>query len=101
MIANYGYRDGSGEYYVTIDTDLCIECEGRWCVEACPERMFEIERDDYDDQVATIAASARKLLKERCASCKSSFQNDASPAGGYGSLPCTTACESGAISHSW
>ncbi|MBU2601537.1 MAG: ferredoxin [Actinobacteria bacterium] len=93
MIANYGYRDGSGEYYVTIDTDLCIECEGRWCVEACPERLFEIARDDYDDEVATIVASARKLLKERCSGCK--------PAGGYGSLPCTTACEFGAISHSW
>jgi hypothetical protein len=23
MIANYGYKDGSGEYYISIDTDKC------------------------------------------------------------------------------
>ena len=22
MLANYGYTDGSGEYYITIDTDI-------------------------------------------------------------------------------
>ncbi len=93
MIANYGYRDGSGEYYVTIDTALCVECVGRWCVEACPERLFEIEMDDYDDEVVAIAPTARKLLKERCAGCK--------PTGGHVGLPCISACRPGAISHSW
>lgn len=93
MIANYGYRDGSGEYYITIDTGLCVECEGRWCVEACPERLFEIETDDYDDEVATITPTARKLLKERCAGCKATGVGDG--------LPCTAACRPGAIDHSW
>lgn len=93
MIANYGYEDGSGQYYLTIDTDRCIDCEGRWCLEACPQSLFVIEADDYDDEVATIVGSARKQLKERCADCK--------PAGGYTSLPCTAACQPRAISHSW
>ncbi|MCZ7663660.1 MAG: 4Fe-4S dicluster domain-containing protein [Thermoleophilia bacterium] len=93
MIANYGYQDGSGEYYITIDTDRCIECEGRWCVGACPQSLFVIEADDYDDEVATIAEGARKKLKEKCAACK--------PAGGHESLPCIDACRPGAISHSW
>lgn len=93
MIANYGYRDGSGEYYITIDTDACLDCEGRWCVDACPECLFEIEPDDYDDEVAVIAVGGRKLLREKCSNCK--------PAGGYSELPCTTACRPGAVSHSW
>ncbi|MHB8870594.1 MAG: 4Fe-4S dicluster domain-containing protein [Thermoleophilia bacterium] len=93
MIANYGYRDGSGEYYITIVTDRCIECEGRWCVAACPESLFEIETDDYDDEVAVIAEAARRLLKEKCSTCK--------PAGGYAELPCVAACRPGAVEHSW
>ena len=93
MIANYGYQDGSGEYYITIDTDCCLTCEGRWCVEACPERIFAIEVDDYEDEVAVIIEAARRRLKERCAGCK--------PTGGRDRLPCTTACRPGAISHSW
>lgn len=93
MIANYGYSDGSGEYYITIDTDRCIECDGRWCVDACPQSLFMIEADDYDDKVATIVLTAQKRLKETCADCK--------PSGGYECLPCTTACLPAAIKHSW
>ncbi len=93
MIANYGYRDGSGEYYITIDTDRCIGCEGRWCVAACPQGLFAIEMDDYDDEVAMIVVPGRKLLKEKCSECK--------PAGERTFLPCTSACLPGALSHSW
>ena len=70
MIANYGYQDGSGEYFITIDTGCCLTCEGRWCVEACPQQLFAIEMDDYDDEVAVIVEAARKQLKELCACCK-------------------------------
>lgn len=93
MIANYGYRDGSGEYYITIDTTRCVGCRGRWCVDACPERLFEIEADDYDDEVAVIALAGRRLLREKCSACK--------PSGGYRELPCTSACRPGAVSHGW
>jgi predicted molibdopterin-dependent oxidoreductase YjgC len=93
MIANYGYHDGSGEYFITIDTGRCVDCAGRWCVAACPESLFVIEVDDYDDDVAVIAETGRKKLKEACAGCK--------PAAGYASLPCIAACLPGAVSHSW
>lgn len=101
MIANYGYRDGSGEYYLTIDTDRCIDCEGHWCVDACPQSLFVIEADDYDDEVATIVMAGRKQLKEKCSGCKGSFQNNASSPGSYRTLPCTAACVPAAITHSW
>jgi ferredoxin len=93
LIAHYGYRDGSGEYYITIDTDRCIECEGRWCVAACPEDLFVIEIDDYDDEVATILESARKSLRERCTDCKAP--------GAPAPVPCVAACRPDAVSHSW
>lgn len=94
MIANYGYKDGSGEYYISIDTDKCIECPtDRACTKVCPKNMFEIITDDYDDQVAAVKQAHRKTLAYDCTGCK--------PAGGYTSLPCTSACTAGAIKHSW
>lgn len=94
MIANYGYKDGSGEYYISIDTDKCIRCEvGRACLTACPKSMFETMVDDYDDEVVWIKAQFRKSLAYDCADCK--------PAAGHTQLPCTSACTPGAIRHSW
>jgi ferredoxin len=94
MIANYGYKDGSGDYYISIDTDKCIDCPvGQACLSACPKQMFEIMTDDYDDVVACIKQLNRRTLAYDCTDCK--------PSGGYVSLPCTTACTPGAIKHSW
>jgi Fe-S-cluster-containing hydrogenase component 2 len=91
--ANYGYLDGSGEFYITIDTDICIECSDRVCVDACPAGLFDIIIDDYDDEVATIKEDSRKKIKYECAPCKPT--SDRPP------LPCVAACTAGAISHSW
>lgn len=94
MIANYGYKDGSGEYYISIDTDKCTACESdRACLTACPKGMYEIITDDYDDEVAAVKQQFRRSLAFDCAECK--------PAGGHASLPCTAACTNGAIKHSW
>lgn len=94
MIANYGYKDGSGEFYISIDTDKCTSCSaGRACLTACPKGMFEIITDDYDDEVAAVKQAFRRSLAFDCSDCK--------PAGGYTSLPCSTACTPGAIKHSW
>jgi ferredoxin len=97
MIANYGYEDGSGFYYITIDGDICARCSDHSCVAACPQGVYAIEMDDYDDFVAVVAEKSRKRLRELCALCKG--QN-----GGGGSehkLPCTDACSAGALRHSW
>ena len=94
MIANYGYKDGSGDYYITIDTDKCISCPvDRACTRACPKGMFEIMTDDYDDEVAAVRQANRRTLAYDCSGCK--------PSGGYKALPCTDACTAGAIRHSW
>ena len=94
MIANYGYKDGSGEYYISIDTDKCIQCPvDRACTKVCPKSLFEVITDDYDDEVAAVVQAHRKSLAYDCADCK--------PAAGYASLPCVTACTAAAIRHSW
>jgi Fe-S-cluster-containing hydrogenase component 2 len=93
MKANYGYMDGSGEYFITIDTDLCIDCDHHGCVDACPEKLFEIIVDDYDDEVSSIKEDHRKKIKYDCGPCK--------PAGERPPLPCVEACTPGAITHSW
>lgn len=94
MIANYGFKDGSGDWYVTIDTDKCNGCSK--CVEACPANTLEVAEDEYDpfgeEQVARVVVEERKKIRYTCAPCKPDF--------GAESAPCVAACEPGAISHS-
>jgi ferredoxin len=97
MISNYGYEDGSGFYYITIYGDTCASCVHHACVAACPQGVYAIEMDDYDDLVAVVTEKSRKRLRELCSACKG--QN-----GGGGperTLPCTSACGAGALQHSW
>ncbi|MBU0518201.1 ferredoxin [bacterium] len=93
MKANYGYMDGSGEYYITIDTDHCNNCSHHGCITGCPKGMFQVITDDYDDEVAEIKEEFRKKIKYDCADCKPT--TDRPP------LPCQAACTPGAITHSW
>lgn len=90
MIANYGYEDGSGHYYIKIDTAKCAECSNKGCITSCPEELFVTELDDFDDEVVLIRDDARNTLQTSCASCK---------AGGH--ELCVKACEAGAIGFSW
>jgi len=95
MQAHYGYQDGSGEYFITIDTELCNGCGA--CVSPCPAGVFEIVADPFDplaeNQIAVVKEEHRKKLKYSCAPCK--------PTGERPLWPCVVACESGAITHSW
>lgn len=96
MLANYGYSDGSGSYFITIDTDKCEGCGD--CVNACPAGLFEVLDEDpndplRDDPVAAIDPQKKKKLRYECNPCK--------PQGNRPPLPCVEACRTGAISHSW
>ena len=64
MIAHYGYTDGSGEYYIIIDTDRCDGCGE--CVTACPHSVFEIAADDYDKAVARVKEGLSKTISYIC-----------------------------------
>ena len=46
MIANYGYEDGSGAYYISLNIDKCGICKDRGCLSGCPYGVFELEVDD-------------------------------------------------------
>lgn len=93
MIANYGYRDAEGEFYVTIDTDRCSSCAEKPCISACPGSVLTGEEDPYGEMVVAVDALQRNRLKHACADCK--------PHRNRPSLPCTAACPCGAITHSW
>ena len=97
MIANYGYEDGSGVYYISIDTDKCVECTLRACAFVCPSDVFKIDIDDYDDEVAMVKEECIKILKQSCTFCKS----DNRPRDSAESLPCEKACDLNAIEHTW
>lgn len=113
MLANWGYQDGSGDYFITIDTDKCDGC-GK-CVEACPQGVLEVGEDPADplreEPVAFVSEAQRKKLKYTCSPCKTYLTSEG---GGSASrstpemlarelkkLPCVAACDKEAITHSW
>jgi ferredoxin len=95
LIANYGYMDGSGEYFIKIDTDKCDGCGE--CVKACPAGVMLVREDENDPfrevPVATVAEEHRKKIKYSCGPCK--------PVTGRVELPCVAACKLAALEHSW
>jgi ferredoxin len=96
MLANYGYSDGSGNYFITIDTDKCNACGE--CVAACPQQIFLVVDEDpndpmNDEPLAIVALEKKNKLKHECGSCKPPIHRP--------TPPCVAACESGAITHSW
>jgi ferredoxin len=92
MQASYGYIDGTGEYFITIDTDLCDGCEK--CEDFCPEKIFAIAPDDYGKQVASVKDEVVDRISYICPGPK------ACDVACHG-VSCQTACPQGAISHTW
>jgi Fe-S-cluster-containing hydrogenase component 2 len=96
MLANYGYKDASGDFFISIDTDRCNGCGD--CVTACPANAFVVLDEDphdplRDEPVAIVAIEKRKKLQYECSPCK--------PPANRPPLPCVVACKTGAVSHSW
>ncbi|MDR1131193.1 MAG: ferredoxin [Oscillospiraceae bacterium] len=91
MLAHYGYEDGSGHYYIRLDTAKCAECPEKGCISACPEQLFATELDDFDDEVVLIREAARNTLQASCASCKANGEMEL----------CRSVCPADAIGFSW
>jgi len=95
---NYGYKDGAGSWFITVDTNACDGCNE--CVEVCPADMWELEEDEFaileaGELVAAIKEEHRKSVRYDCSPCKS-------PSGdGSGTAACAEACHVDAIELSW
>ncbi|MGE5556509.1 MAG: 4Fe-4S binding protein [Methanocella sp.] len=92
MITHYGYIDGSGEFYIIVDSDRCSGCGE--CVQACPQNALTLitEFIDLEDKtVAAITEEHRKKIKYTCAACKPENKQ----------TPCIKACKTEALSCVW
>jgi len=94
MIANYGFDDGSGSYYISINTNKCGDCEEKGCIRVCPAGVLISEVNDWDEETAVVAGHMRNQIKTLCAGCKPLNSRPEL-------LPCQRACFFQAIEHSW
>lgn len=88
---HYGYSDGTGDYFITIDAGRCNGCEE--CVSACPAGVLAVIEDDNGQLKAAVKEEARKKLALLCPgfqSCSSTLQ-----------VNCHRTCPHDAIKHSW
>jgi predicted CoA-substrate-specific enzyme activase len=89
MKMNYGYSDGTGEYFITIDTTRCNGCGE--CIKVCPIKLFTATIDENNEAKATVKEEFRKRIATLCPGFPK-----------CGSTPnCHTVCSQDAISHSW
>jgi predicted CoA-substrate-specific enzyme activase len=89
MKINYGYSDGTGEYFITIDTVKCDGC-GK-CVEVCPEKLYVVANDEGGHPKVTVRDELRKKIANLCPgfpNCKAQMN-------------CHSVCPRNAISHTW
>ena len=87
----YGYNDGTGDYFITIDLGRCDGC-GK-CVSACPADIFRVVQEDGRKPKAKVAETARKRLSMLCpgnnACCTTNKDN------------CQSVCQHEALSLTW
>jgi predicted CoA-substrate-specific enzyme activase len=88
---SYGYSDGSGEYFITIDTGKCDGC-GK-CVEACFAGNFEIKPNEQGQPRAAVKESVRKKIHLSCPGYRKCSADH--------TVNCHSVCQQDAISHSW
>jgi predicted CoA-substrate-specific enzyme activase len=89
MKVNYGYSDGTGEYFITIDTVKCDGC-GQ-CIKVCPAGIFTLANDDSGKLKAVVKEDLRKKLAQVCPG----FHNCVHE------VNCQSVCSKDAVSHTW
>jgi predicted CoA-substrate-specific enzyme activase len=88
---SYGYSDGTGEYYITVDNALCDGC-GQ-CVPACPSGIFMMSPDGLGEMKAIIREDVRKKLAFCCPGLEACR--------GAQAETCHSVCPRDAIGHTW
>lgn len=91
MVIHYGYQDGSGKYYVSINAEKCDACAA--CIEKCPQKVLVLEEVMIDldfKQAAAVHNEHRKKLQYTCASCHEGKK-----------IHCFEVCPKGAIVATW
>ncbi len=91
MKISYGYADGSGDYYITVDTGKCDGC-GK-CVTACPAAVLEVGANDQGQPKARVKESLRKKLHLVCPGYKNCALSH--------TLNCHSACPNDALGQTW
>lgn len=91
MIVHYGYTDGTGDYFITVDSGLCNGCGD--CVEACPAGILILGREDGNQPKAELKEEARKKLALLCPGFRSCSHAR--------EINCHSVCAKNAISHTW
>jgi len=86
----YGYSDGTGEYFITIDTELCNGCGD--CIEACPAGIYMMS-ENGGHPTAIVREDLRKRLSFSCPGAESCKQKNGQN--------CRDVCSQQAISLSW
>lgn len=89
MKVNYGYSDGTGEYFITVDTVKCDGCGE--CVKACPAGVFTVANDESGRPKAVVREELRKKLAQACPGFRNCGRE----------VNCHSLCTRDAISHSW
>lgn len=87
----YGYSDGTGDYFIAIDNGLCNSCGD--CVKACPAGVFIMGKDSNDKLIPVVKEGIRKRLSLLCPGFKS--------CSGVNEMNCHSVCLKDAIRHSW
>ena len=88
---NYGYNDGTGDYFITIDGSRCDGCGD--CVPACPEGIFAVVGGIGKSQKAKPTEGTRKKLSILCPGFPACNRDH--------KVNCHSVCLKTAISHTW
>ena len=91
MKIQYGYSDGTGEYFVTIDTGRCNGCGE--CVKTCPADIFTLQKHGQNQPVIEVKEESRKRLALLCPGATSCQAKEGQN--------CHDVCPMDAITHSW
>lgn len=91
MIVHYGYSNGQGEFRITVDTEKCDGCGA--CVEVCPEQLFELQANDYDEMKVVVKPEMINMLGYLCPGASTCGRNQ--------QKNCHHVCPHQALAHSW